>query len=136
MKHAVLVAGGTGGHINAALAVGESLEQEGFSVLYVTGKRPLDFRLFKGKPVLHLDSKPLCTKNPFEFLKNVFLNVVGFLNIFFLFLRRRPNFVVGAGGYVCGPTLLAGFLQFIPVYIIEQNAVMGLTNRILGWISR
>lgn len=42
---------------------------------------------------------------------------------------------MGAGGYVCGPTLLAGYLLLIPVFIIEQNAVMGLTNKILGWIS-
>jgi UDP-N-acetylglucosamine--N-acetylmuramyl-(pentapeptide) pyrophosphoryl-undecaprenol N-acetylglucosamine transferase len=50
-------------------------------------------------------------------------------------LKKRPSFIVGAGGYVCGPTLLAGYLQRVPVFIIEQNAVMGLTNKILGWIS-
>ena len=136
MKHAILVAGGTGGHINAALAVGEALKEEGFEILYLTGKRPLDYKLFSGKEVLHLDSKPLRTKNPIELSKNILLNVLSFILIFFLYLKRRPKFIVGAGGYVCGPTLLAGYLLFIPVFIIEQNAVMGLTNRILGWISR
>lgn len=135
MKYAVLVAGGTGGHINAALAVGEVLADEGFEVLYLTGKRPLDFKLFNGKNVKNLDSKPLRTRNPFQFLKNIVMNFMSFFSIYMLFLKKRPLFIVGAGGYVCGPTLLAGFLQFIPVFIIEQNAVMGLTNRILGWIS-
>jgi UDP-N-acetylglucosamine--N-acetylmuramyl-(pentapeptide) pyrophosphoryl-undecaprenol N-acetylglucosamine transferase len=63
------------------------------------------------------------------------MNLMSFFKIIVEFIKNRPAFIVGAGGYVCGPTLLAGFLLFIPVFIIEQNAVMGLTNRILGWIS-
>lgn len=136
MKHAVLVAGGTGGHINAALAVGEALQERNYEVSYLTGKRHLDYKLFAGQKVRHLNSRPLRTKNPFTLLKNVALNLVSFLMILGTYLRRRPEFVVGAGGYVCGPTLLAAFILGIPVYIIEQNAVMGLTNRILGWISK
>jgi UDP-N-acetylglucosamine--N-acetylmuramyl-(pentapeptide) pyrophosphoryl-undecaprenol N-acetylglucosamine transferase len=135
MKYAVLVAGGTGGHINAALAIGESLKEKGFEILYLTGKRPLDYKLFAGQSVIHLDSKPLRTNNPLTLLVNLAKNFISFIKIFRLYLTKRPRFIVGAGGYVCGPTLLAGFLQFIPVFIIEQNAVMGLTNRILGWIS-
>ena len=135
MKYAVLVAGGTGGHINAALAVGEALIEEGYEIIYLTGKRPLDYKLFKGQKVRHLDSKPLRTNNPLTLIKNITLNFFSFISIFFLYVSKRPKFIVGAGGYVCGPTLLAGFLQGIPVFIIEQNAVMGLTNKILGWIS-
>lgn len=136
MKYAVLVAGGTGGHINAALAVGEALKDEGFEILYLTGKRPLDYKLFKDQNVRHLNSKPLRTNNPITLFKNILQNLLSFFSIFFLYISKRPQFIVGAGGYVCGPTLLAGFLQGIPVFIIEQNAVMGLTNRILGWISK
>ena len=135
-KYAVLVAGGTGGHINAALAIGEALASEGWKIQYLTGKRPLDYKLFKGQKVSHLDAKPLRTKNPVQLFQNVLLNFLSFLTILASFIVRRPKFIVGAGGYVCGPTLLAGFFLFIPVFIIEQNAVMGLTNRILGWISR
>lgn len=135
MKYAVLVAGGTGGHINAALAVGEALSDQGYEVQYLTGKRALDYKLFQGRNVRNLDSKPLRTKNPVELLKNVIMNLLSFLSIFLAFLKKRPGFIVGAGGYVCGPTLLAGYLQGIPVFIIEQNAVMGLTNKILGWIA-
>ncbi len=136
MKSAVLVAGGTGGHINAALAVGEALREKSFEVSYLTGKRHLDYKLFAGEKVRHLNSRPLRTKNPFTLLKNVALNLSSFLLIMGSYLKKRPEFVVGAGGYVCGPTLLAAYLLGIPVYIIEQNAVMGLTNRILGWISK
>lgn len=135
MKYAVLVAGGTGGHINAALAVGEALQAESWEIQYLTGKRHLDYKLFKGQNVRHLSSKPLRTNNPLTLIKNIITNFISFIVILFSYLKKRPKFVVGAGGYVCGPTLLAAYLLFIPVFIIEQNAVMGLTNRILGWIS-
>ncbi|MFL5786022.1 MAG: UDP-N-acetylglucosamine--N-acetylmuramyl-(pentapeptide) pyrophosphoryl-undecaprenol N-acetylglucosamine transferase, partial [Bacteriovoracaceae bacterium] len=135
MKYAVLVAGGTGGHINAALAVGEALKDQGYEIQYLTGKRALDYKLFAGENVRNLDSKPLRTNNPMTLLKNIAMNLMSFLSIFFSYMKKRPEFIVGAGGYVCGPTLLAGYMQGIPVFIIEQNAVMGLTNKILGWIS-
>ncbi len=134
-SYAVLVAGGTGGHINAALAIGEALSGDGWRVRYLTGQRPLDHKLFKGQAVRHLSSQPLRTSNPVKLAGNVLKNFLSFLVILFDFLRDRPRVIVGAGGYVCGPTLLAGYLLRIPVFIIEQNAVMGLTNRILGWIS-
>lgn len=132
---AVLVAGGTGGHINAALAVGEALESEKWQVSYLTGKRLLDYKLFANKSVRHLDSRPLRTNNPIKLLTNILMNLFSFFVIFGSFLSNRPKVVIGAGGYVCGPTLLAGRILGIPVFIIEQNAVMGLTNKILGWIS-
>lgn len=132
----VCVAGGTGGHINAALSVGEAFKEKNHDVLYLTGKRHLDYKLFQGESTIHLDSRPLRTNNPLTLVKNIFLNLKSFLGILILFVKRRPKFVVGAGGYVCGPTLMAGFILGVPVFIIEQNAVMGLTNKLLGWISK
>ena len=106
MKYAVLVAGGTGGHINAALAVGEALKEQKYEVRYLTGKRALDYKLFQGQNVRNLDSKPLRTNNPVQLIKNILMNFYSFLMIFLSFMKKRPEFIVGAGGYVCGPTLL------------------------------
>ncbi len=89
MKNAVLVAGGTGGHINAALAVGEALESEGWNIQYLTGKRPLDYKLFKNQNVLNLDSKPLRTNNPIQLFVNIFKNVLSFIQIYFHFLKTQ-----------------------------------------------
>ena len=131
----VCAAGGTGGHINAALSVGEAYKEKNYDVIYLTGKRHLDYKLFVSEVVVHLDSRPLRTNNPFTLIKNILLNIKSFFGILILFMKRRPEVIVGAGGYVCGPSLLAGFMLGIPVFIIEQNAFMGLTNRLLGWIS-
>ncbi len=134
-RHAVLVAGGTGGHINAAIALGERLASRGWDVAYLTGERPLDYKLFHGLPVTHLGSWPLRTRNPLKLLASLARNLLVFLSILLRFLRKRPAFIVGAGGYVCGPTLLAGRMLGVPVFIIEQNAVLGLTNKLLARMS-
>lgn len=128
----VLVAGGTGGHINAAIGLGEKLSEMDFDVLYLSGQRPLDYKLFKSKNVIHLQSQPLRSKSPVYLLKAVLKNILTFIQIFVSFVKKRPRFIVGAGGYVCGPTLMAGWILRCPIYIIEQNAVMGLTNKILS----
>lgn len=129
---AVLVAGGTGGHINAAIALGERLSQQGYQIRYLTGQRTLDYKLFNGLAAEHLSSWPLRTKNPFKLILALARNFAVFVAILVSFIRRRPRFIVGAGGYVCGPTLLAGKLLGIPIFIFEQNAVVGLTNKILA----
>ena len=132
---AVLVAGGTGGHINAAIAMGERLAQRGFEIQYLTGLRPLDYKLFQGLPARHLGSWPLRTKNPFKLISSLVRNLLVFIGILGSFIKKRPKFIVGAGGYVCGPTLLAGKILGIPIFIFEQNAVLGLTNRLLARMS-
>lgn len=131
----VLVAGGTGGHINAAIALGERLRLRGYEIQFLTGQRPLDHKLFQGLNARHLESWPLRTKNPMKLLRSLVKNFRVFVEIYKSFKQRRPDFAVGAGGYVCGPTLLAAKLQGIPVFIIEQNAVLGLTNRLLAKFS-
>ena len=74
MRNVFLVAGGTGGHINAAISVGEELSDK-YNIIYLSGTRYLDYQLFKNFECIHLDSKPLRTKNPFTLIKNILSNL-------------------------------------------------------------
>lgn len=130
-----LVAGGTGGHINAALSIAEVLDNS-YSVKFISGTRHLDYKLFAKKPTLHLDSKPLRSASFFQTILYTLKNLTVFFTFFFRLLVKRPQFIVGAGGYICGPTLLAAYFLAIPVFIVEQNAVMGVTNKILSKIAK
>ncbi len=135
MEKVFIAAGGTGGHINAALSMGEVLEQD-FEVVYLTGERYLDFQLFQDSPnVIHLKAYPLRTKNPFKLLINTYKNLSVMLQLVFLFHKDKPRFVIGAGGYVCGPSLTAAKILRRPVFIIEQNAIAGVTNKLLAKFS-
>lgn len=134
MKKIYIAAGGTGGHINAALSMGEEFE-DSYKVTYLTGKRYLDYQLFKDYHSIHLNSKALRSSSTLATVKSLALNFMVFLKVFLLCLFQRPAFVMGAGGYICGPCLLSAKLLGIKVFIIEQNAVVGMTNKLLAKIS-
>lgn len=130
-----ICAGGTGGHINAALSIGEEFQNNKIEVIYFTGKRHLDYKLFKDKNVRHIDAHALRGKNILYLFLNFFKNLVAFLKIFKEIIIHEPKAVIGCGGYVCGPVLLASWMCFRKVYILEQNAVIGMTNKILSLFS-
>ena len=46
--------------------------------------------------------------------------------------RRRPHLVIGVGGYSSGPVVLVAAIRGVPTLLLEQNAVPGLTNRLLA----
>jgi UDP-N-acetylglucosamine--N-acetylmuramyl-(pentapeptide) pyrophosphoryl-undecaprenol N-acetylglucosamine transferase len=133
-KSIVICAGGTGGHINAALSLGEIFSSD-YKVSYITGTRILDYKLFENQDVWHLNGKPLRSKNPLTLLKNTLNNLFVFLKILVSYMKSKPEFVIGTGGYICGPSLLVAKCLFIPTFIVEQNAAAGLTNKILAKIS-
>ena len=53
-----------------------------------------------------------------------------------LISRRSPDVVIGVGGYSSGPVVAIAAMRRIPTMVIEQNAVPGLTNRLLAWVVR
>lgn len=134
MKNIIICAGGTGGHINAALSLADIFKDD-YRVRFISGTRKLDLKLFKNTDVKHLNGKPLRSKNPLILLKNVTINILVFFQILNLYLLQRPSFVIGTGGYICGPSLLVAKILLIPIFIVEQNAAAGLTNKILSKIS-
>ena len=132
----VISGGGTGGHIYPALAIARGLQQRylGSEILYLGTDRGLEteivpkaglaFRTIKGAGI----KRSLSLANLAVFWQAA-AGVAGATRI----LRRfRPVAVVGTGGYVCGPVVLAAALLRIPSLIHEQNALPGVTNRILA----
>jgi UDP-N-acetylglucosamine--N-acetylmuramyl-(pentapeptide) pyrophosphoryl-undecaprenol N-acetylglucosamine transferase len=131
-----IAAGGTGGHINGALSLGQVFSSEELEIYYISGKRFLDFKLFlKEENVTHLNSWPLRYKNPLRQLASIFFNSIAFLKCFVSFIVDRPTAVIGCGGYVCGPVLMAAKFAGAPCFIIEQNACAGVTNKILANVA-
>jgi UDP-N-acetylglucosamine--N-acetylmuramyl-(pentapeptide) pyrophosphoryl-undecaprenol N-acetylglucosamine transferase len=135
MKKAILVAGGTGGHINAAIALGDELKSQNYEIIYFTGQRHLDYKLFKNQDAIHLNVLGVRYKNPFKIIKSIFLNIISGFKVITRIYKEKPDFLLGTGGYVCGSVLLAGYLLKKPIYILEQNSVFGLTNKILAKLA-
>ena len=59
----------------------------------------------------------------------------GMAQSMFFLIRKRPDLVVGVGGYASGPLVLSAWVLRIPILVHEQNSIPGMTNRILGKLA-
>ncbi|MGE5484951.1 MAG: undecaprenyldiphospho-muramoylpentapeptide beta-N-acetylglucosaminyltransferase [Ignavibacteriales bacterium] len=135
----VLTGGGTGGHIYPALAVAGALRaiDPGISITYVGTSGGLEADLVKGQGLDFrvVSSRGILGKSPRAALAGAAAAARGVFEAVSLLRRLRPSAVLGTGGYVSGPVVLAAALLGIPRAIQEQNAVPGFTNRALGLVA-
>ena len=133
-----IMAGGTGGHVIPALAVAEALTERGYAIRWMGTERGIESRLVPeaGYPIDYLSigglrGKGLATRlaAPVRLLGAVW-QAIGLLR------RHRPVLVIGMGGFAAGPGGLAAWLMRRPLIIHEQNAIAGLTNRVLSRLAR
>ncbi|WP_137137176.1 undecaprenyldiphospho-muramoylpentapeptide beta-N-acetylglucosaminyltransferase [Rhizobium sp. FKY42] len=129
----LLAAGGTGGHLFPAEALGHELKSRGWSVHLVTDKRAERFAgSFPADEIHVVPSATLGSKNPVSIAKSMLTLWKGLRTARKLMARVRPSAVVGFGGYPTIPPLLASTGMGIPSLIHEQNAVMGRANKALA----
>ena len=136
-KKILIMAGGTGGHIFPALAIAKELKERGAVVEWLGGKNAMESRLVPrhGYKFHGASSSGLRGKNLLVILKAFFLLGCGFFQTVIIFIKYRPNIVIGMGGYASGIGGLISKLFFVPLFIHEQNSVPGTTNRLLSRLA-
>jgi UDP-N-acetylglucosamine--N-acetylmuramyl-(pentapeptide) pyrophosphoryl-undecaprenol N-acetylglucosamine transferase len=128
----VIAAGGTGGHVAPSIAVAEALSSRGVRVTFAGSPDRLEAQLvpeagfeldpfrvsgFPREPSLALlRSLALAGRAPFACRE--------------ILVRRRPDVVLGGGGYVGGPMVLAAWTRGIPAALTEADSHLGLANRL------
>ena len=138
MSHcALIMAGGTGGHIFPGLAVAESLREAGWRVhwLGVPGNmesqwvpqrgfafEPVEFGGVRGKGVVSLALLPMRL-------------LIAFWQSIQVVRRVKPDVVVGLGGYITFPGGMMSVLLGKPLVLHEQNSVAGMANRVLAGVA-
>jgi UDP-N-acetylglucosamine--N-acetylmuramyl-(pentapeptide) pyrophosphoryl-undecaprenol N-acetylglucosamine transferase len=129
----LLAAGGTGGHLFPAEALGHELKARGFSVHLVTDSRAERFAgKFPADEIHVVPSATFASKNPVAMLKTGWKLWSGMRAARRLISRLKPLAVVGFGGYPTVPPLMAATGMGVPSIIHEQNAVMGRANKMLA----
>jgi UDP-N-acetylglucosamine--N-acetylmuramyl-(pentapeptide) pyrophosphoryl-undecaprenol N-acetylglucosamine transferase len=132
----VIAGGGTGGHLFPGLAVARELlrRRPGAQVSFAGTARGIEARVIprEGFPLDLLRSGGLKGKSVAARLQGAAILPVSLLDAWGIVGRRRPHVVIGVGGYSSGPVVLAAWLRRVPTMLLEQNAVPGLTNRLLG----
>jgi UDP-N-acetylglucosamine--N-acetylmuramyl-(pentapeptide) pyrophosphoryl-undecaprenol N-acetylglucosamine transferase len=136
-KRIVIMAGGTGGHVFPALAVAQSLTEKGWQVSWLGTHNGLESRVIpeNGIEIDWLSVAGMRGKGFAAKLKAVFMLLKSCLQASRILRRRKPDVVLGMGGFVAGPGGLMTKLLGIPLIIHEQNRIPGTTNRLLARIA-
>ncbi len=139
MTRLVIAGGGTGGHVFPGIAVAEALSSlTPLDVLWIGTGRKVEVDALESTPWTHriLRVRPIKGMRLAEKIRAVAsipfscIRAMSWLNSF------RPHMVLGVGGYVSGPVMLAARAFGIPAAIHEQNAVPGLANRMASRFAR
>lgn len=130
----LIMAGGTGGHVFPALAVAEELRARGAEVLWLGTQSGLEAEIVPraGFALSFISISGLRGKGMLSWLLAPYKLGFAFLQSLALLMRLRPMAVLGMGGFVTGPAGFCAWLLDKPLLIHEQNAIAGLTNRLLA----
>jgi UDP-N-acetylglucosamine--N-acetylmuramyl-(pentapeptide) pyrophosphoryl-undecaprenol N-acetylglucosamine transferase len=129
----LLAAGGTGGHLFPAEALGVELIRRELRVRLVTDSRALRYSgLFSKDMIDVVPSETVRGRSLWQFARTGVMLAAGTAVAFNLIRRLRPAAVVGFGGYPTVPPLMAARLAGIPGIIHDANAVLGRANRFLS----
>lgn len=136
IRKVIVAGGGTGGHLFPGLAIVEELRRRDPSVevLFVGTPRGIEARVLpeRGERVELLDVTPLKGQGALGGAKSLGRIPLAMGRAMSLLSTFQPDLVLGVGGYASGPILLAAAARGIPTALHEQNAHVGLTNRILA----
>jgi UDP-N-acetylglucosamine--N-acetylmuramyl-(pentapeptide) pyrophosphoryl-undecaprenol N-acetylglucosamine transferase len=134
----MVMAGGTGGHVFPALAVAQQLRSQGWDVTWLGTPDSFEARTVPqyGFPIDWVDSFRLRGQGMASLLLAPFRLLRAMSQAWQVLQRRRPQVVLGMGGFVTGPGGLVSLLTRTPLVIHEQNTIPGLTNRWLARIAR
>lgn len=129
----LIMAGGTGGHVYPGLAVAERLRAMGSAVAWLGTHRGLEAEVVPaaGIPISFLSVHGLRGKGALALVLAPFRLLLGLWQALNVIRRIRPGAVLGMGGFASGPGGVAAWLLRRPLLIHEQNAIPGLTNRLL-----
>ena len=130
-----VMAGGTGGHVFPALAVAELLRDQGQEIFWMGTRAKMEARLVPehGFEIEWIGIEGLRGKGGLALLTAPWKLIVAMSQAASILRRRRPDLVLGMGGFASGPGGLVARLLGISLIIHEQNQVPGLTNQ---WLSR
>jgi UDP-N-acetylglucosamine--N-acetylmuramyl-(pentapeptide) pyrophosphoryl-undecaprenol N-acetylglucosamine transferase len=132
----VIAGGGTGGHLYPGIAVARELlrREPGAVITFAGTARGIEARVLpkEGFQLDLLRSAGLKGKSVASFLRGVALLPMSGVDAWRILSRRRPDVVMGVGGYSSGPVVAAAAARRIPTVLLEQNAIPGFTNRTLA----
>lgn len=131
-----ITGGGTGGHLSIARALGVECTKRGFSTIYIGSQSGQDKVWFESTDIFNekyfLDSTGVVNKRGFGLIKSLFLQLKAVAKSRKILKKHRVDFVISVGGFSAGGASGAAILGRIPLFIHEQNSIIGTLNKALA----
>ena len=131
---AIIAAGGTGGHINPGIAIANMLKEKGFDIIFVGTDKGMENDLVPkaGYELRHISAMGLNRGFSLKNINTTFSLLKGIRDCKKIIEEEKPDILIGTGGYVTAPLMIAGTSKKIPTMIHESNALPGKTT---AWLS-
>ena len=132
----VIAAAGTGGHINPGIAIANKIKKENKNaqITFIGTNRGLenDLVLRAGYKLKQIEAYGINRKMSIQNFKNMIKTLRSFKSAKKIIKEINPDLVIGTGGYICGPTILAAKKYKIPTMLHESNAFPGMSVKLLA----
>ena len=136
----LIAGGGTGGHLYPGIALAREVQRRdpGAAIAFVGTASGVEAKVVprEGFPLELIRVAGLKGKSRIDRLKGFALLPVAAIDAWRLLSNYRPDIVVGVGGFASGPVLMLAALRGYPTMLLEQNALPGITNRLLARVVR
>lgn len=138
-RRALIACGGTGGHLSPGIALAEELVSRNWQCCLLISNKQVDSRL--ARKYTSFQYKAVAGRafslNPIRFVLFVYDLVKGTTACCSMIRDQKPDVVIGFGGFLSMPALLAGLICGVPTAIHEANRVAGRVTRIVSlWVNR
>jgi UDP-N-acetylglucosamine--N-acetylmuramyl-(pentapeptide) pyrophosphoryl-undecaprenol N-acetylglucosamine transferase len=136
-KRILIMAGGTGGHVFPGLAVASLLQANEWQVHWLGTAQRMEADLVPqhGFDISFIDVQGVRGNGLIRLIKAPFKLIKALLQARRVIKQFEPDVILGMGGFASGPGGIAAWLMRIPLVLHEQNAVAGITNKILAKIA-
>ncbi|NEX64515.1 undecaprenyldiphospho-muramoylpentapeptide beta-N-acetylglucosaminyltransferase [Noviherbaspirillum galbum] len=137
MKRLLIMAAGTGGHIFPGLAIARTMQQRGWQVSWLGTQHGME-REIVPKHRIDMDSidfAGLRGKGLMHTVRGGFKMLAGFASCFSIIGRRKPDVVLGMGGYVTVPGGMMARLRGVPLVLVNADAALLLSNKTLAPVA-
>jgi UDP-N-acetylglucosamine--N-acetylmuramyl-(pentapeptide) pyrophosphoryl-undecaprenol N-acetylglucosamine transferase len=135
----IIAGGGTGGHVFPAIAVAQALKKidENSEILFIGTKLGIEKSAVAeaGYPIEFIHISGIKGRSLAKKLHAFYQIPFALLSSIKILRQKKPDALLGVGGYASGPSLLAAWMLRIPTAILEPNSIPGFTNRILGFFA-
>ena len=132
----IIAAAGTGGHINPGIAIANKIKKEdkNAKILFIGTINGLENDLVAraGYELKSIEAYGITRKINLKNIKNLLKTINGYRQAKKIMEEEKPDIVIGTGGYICGPAILAANKYKIPTILHESNAFPGITVKMLS----